>query len=312
MRYSGVTVLSLGAGQDSSALLELYINDPAFRLKYAPGKFLVVMSDTGNEFDETYQHVEYLRGRCEENQIEFHFLRNSDGYHYPNWLTLQDYYRVHGAIGSKAYPKVCTDKLKVQPIYRFLESWLGERYKVRVGRKKGFKDFAEQYGKIWMMLGIAAGEEKRANTPERHAKRPVWYQQAVEPIYPLIDLGMNRQGCQDYLKSIDQPVPLPSNCKFCPFLSLEELEFVRRFYPADLEHWIRLEAAKLEKYKDRYETPVLKNGLIVGTKNTNYGVFGTTPLPTKVEEAKTKFSSWSDERVREYRMSHGHCVASVY
>jgi 3'-phosphoadenosine 5'-phosphosulfate sulfotransferase (PAPS reductase)/FAD synthetase len=156
-----LTVLSFGAGQDSSTLLEKYFDDPTFRERYAPNDFLCVMSDTGDEFDQTYKHVEYVKRRCAEEGVEFVFLTADMGYHSEGWKSLRHFYRSKGTIGSKAYPKTCTDRLKLQPIYRFLEEWLGERYGVRTGNKVGFREFALRYGKIQMMIGIAKGEEGR-------------------------------------------------------------------------------------------------------------------------------------------------------
>lgn len=168
-----------------------------------------------------------------------------------------------------------------------------------------------------MMIGIAKGEEKRVSDPSKSPKR--WYRESIEPIYPLIDMGMDRAACQELLHSKGMYV-IPSNCKACPFLSLPELEYLRRFYPKDLQDWVHLEAAKLEKHAD-------KNSVIVTGKNgepkldrhgkpkvanKNYGVFGVTPLPAKIREAKEAYSSWSDERIAEYRYSHGHCVATSY
>ena len=137
-----LTVLSFGAGQDSSALLEMYLDDKVFRDRYAPNDFLVLMSDTGDEFDATYKHVRSVQTRCAEAGVEFVFLTSDMGYHSPNWKSLRHFYRTHDAIGSKAYPKTCTDQLKLQPIYRFLEHWVSKRYGVSHGRKRGLREFA--------------------------------------------------------------------------------------------------------------------------------------------------------------------------
>ncbi len=106
----------MGAGQDSTALLYKYINDPAFKEKYAPNDFLVVMSDTGDEFDETYAHVKYLKQKCAEHDIEFTFITRDMGYHTGDWQSLQHFYKAKSAIGSKAYPKICSQRLKIDPI----------------------------------------------------------------------------------------------------------------------------------------------------------------------------------------------------
>jgi len=193
------------------------------------------------------------------------------------------------------FPKTCTDRLKIQPIYKFLEFWLSERYGVQYGKKKGIREFAVTRGKINMMIGIAKGEERRVSDPEKNPKR--WYRESIQPIYPLIDMGMDRHACKEYLQAKGLYV-IPSNCKACPFLSLEELEYLRRFHPSDLADWVGLEAAKLAKHSDKNSvivtdkegTPVLDKNGKPKTKNKNYGVFGVTALPIKIQEAKNKFS----------------------
>lgn len=312
-----LTCLSFGAGQDSSALLELYLSDERFRKRYAPNDFMVVFSDTGDEFDETYTHLKVVQRQCAEAGVEFYWLKPDMGFHTATWSSLRGFYRANGAIGSKAFPKSCSDSLKVKPIYRFLESWIADRYGVKCGRKAGFKEFAAKYGKIHMMLGIAAGEEKRIKPDGSHPG--AWFRESIRPVYPLIDLGMDRQACQQLLHGLGKRV-VPSNCKACPFLSLQELELLRRFYPQDLEDWVELEAAKLRKHIDRSEVivtdskgnPVINSDGTPKTVNKNYGVFGVTPLPAKIEEARLKFREWTDEQIYEYRYSHGHCVATAY
>jgi hypothetical protein len=181
----------------------------------------------------------------------------------------------------------------------------------------GERQFAAMHGKIQMMLGIAAGEEKRASDPSQNPNR--WYRESIETIYPLIDLGMDRAACQELLHSKEMHV-IPSNCKACPFLSLEELEYLRRFFPADLDDWVELEAAKLEKHSHKSEVvvtddagdPKLDRKGNIKVKNQNYGVFGVTPLPVKIKETKEAFCEWSDEEIAHYRYSHGHCVATAY
>jgi len=312
-----LTVLSWGGGQDSSALLELYLDDPSFREKYASGDFLVVMADTGDEFDSTYRHVKETQARCEAAGVEFVFITADMGYHSDSWKSLRHFYRTKGTIGSKAFPKSCSDRLKIQPLYRFLEQWLADRYGVQCKRKAGFREFAARYGKIQMMIGIAKGEEKRVGDPDANPNK--WFRESITPVYPLIDLEMDRSACQELLHSKGMYV-IPSNCKACPFLSLPELEYLRRFYPDGLEDWVHLEAAKLAKHSDKNAViatdkegnPKIGRDGNPKTQNKNYGVFGVTALPAKIREARDAYASWSDERVAEYRYSHGHCVATAY
>ena len=305
-----LTVLSMGLGQDSTALLYKYAYDTEFRKHYAPNDFLVIFSDTGNEFDETYRHLEHVKAFCKLQDIEFVHLTADMGYHSGDWQSLEHFYNAKSAIGSKAYPKICSQRLKIDPIYRFLEDFPAKRYRVKAGKKKGFRQFAKESGKIRMRIGIAANEEKRMSEASDRKER--WYRESIEHCYPLVDLNMNRQGCQEYIRSVGHDVPIPSNCMMCPFLSLEELEYLRRFCPEALEKWVHYESKKLEKWKHLDSVPVVSSSGKTSIVNKNLGVWGKKYLPEVIEEAREKFSKWTDERIREYRMSHGHCVASAY
>lgn len=312
-----LTVLSFGAGQDSSALLEMYFDSMEFRAQYAPRDFLVVCSDTGDEFPDTYAHIRYVQKKCNDRGVEFVHLTSDMGFHSESWRSLRHFYRTHECIGSKAYPKTCSGRLKIEPIYRFMEAWISKKYGMQNGRKKGLREFALSHGKIQMMIGIAKGEEKRCTRADEHVKS--WYRDTIHHQYPLIDLGMDRNACQNYLHSKGLRV-VPSNCMACPFMSLEEVEYLRRFHLESLTELVELEAAKMRKHATKNKVIVTdREGNVVRdcngnpkTKNMNYGVFGVTPLKVVIENAKAKCQKWSDAQVMEYRYSHGHCVSSKF
>lgn len=306
-----LTVLSYGAGQDSSALLYKFALDADFRKQYAPNDFLVVMSATGDEFPETDEHVEKTKVFCKEHGIKFVHITNDMGFHTGEWQGLGEFFAAKDAIASKAYRKICSQRLKLDPIYNYLETYISETYGTSCGKKQGFKQFAYTHNKIRMVIGIAAKEEKRtSNAADRPEK---WYAASIEHSYPLVEMGMDRQGCQDYIKSVGKEVPIPSNCVMCPWLSIEELEYIRRFLPERLARWVQLEQNKLNKWKHLEAVEVISPKGKVSIKNNNLGVWGTTKyLPEKIEEAKAMFSDWTDERVIEYRNSHGHCVSSTF
>ena len=292
-----VTVLSFGAGQDSTALLYKYAYDPEFRAAYAPGRFLVVCSDTGDEHSETYEHIEEVKLFCKAQGIEFHHLTPDLGYHRGDWTSLRNFYNIKKAVGSKAFPKTCTDKLKLTPIYNFLEEWLGQEYGVKTGRKKGFYEYAEKYGKLAVLIGIAAGEEKRVGGKDDK----LWRERTVSKLYPLIDLGMDRQACQDYIREAGHKIPVPSNCVLCPFISEQELVWLYRVQPNDFNDWVRIEKNKLDNNRDLPE-------------DRNLGVWGKAgkTLLHVLEDALEKFGHWTLDELNDYKMSHGHCVASKY
>jgi len=361
LSQSELTILSFGGGQDSTTLLYKLALDPLFRARYAPRKLLVIMSDTGDEHEATYAHVTYIKGFCQLHKIEFVHLTADMGYHAESWQSLRGFYRAKGTIGSRAYVKSCTDQLKLQPIYRYINNYLSDRYGFTRSskNKKAFGEFAEKYGKITMMIGIAAGEESRcASTPEvelinfnqrlatishmlkagltlpaktkdarkmvkefekkvrvlspaddfiKQAKKitttlfpmsPIWRRESVQVVYPLIPLGLDRKGCQEYMAETGLPVPPPSNCVICPFLGEIELLWLSRFMPEDLEEWIELEHAKILKHADKGDR--------------NLGVWGKKLLPEVLAEVHAKYDHMTDEEVQEYKFSHGHCVMSQY
>lgn len=293
-----LTVLSFGAGQDSTTILDKCVYDPSFRKEYAPGDLIVVMADTGNEHDQTYRHVEDMRELCKKHDIPFFLITPDMGHHSKTWPSLQHQWKLNKSVGSKAFMKSCTDKLKIGPIYNFVGSYIHKTYGLdKHGRKQEFIEFARKYGKIDVLIGIAKGEEKRVAGENK--SDPKWRRQSINVRYPLIDLGMDRQECQDYISSLGQLIPIPSNCKMCPWTSLQELLWLYRFDKAAYIKWTWFEAAKINHWE--------------GRTDKNVGVWGgTVLLPAKLKEAKKLYGHWSDKKLHAYKMSHGHCVMSKY
>lgn len=292
-----LTVLSFGGGQDSTAILYKLVYDAQFRKTYAPGRLLVLMADTRDEHPETVKHVAETEAFCAAHQVEFVLITPSMGYHGGKWQGYREFLRATNTCGSKAFRKTCTDNLKLKPIYRFLEAWLHKNYGVKDRLKKGFYEFVHQgHGKIRVLIGIAKGEESRVGEPLEK-----WMRETTVREYPLIDIGMDRQGCQDYIKSVGKSVPPPSNCMLCPFMSEIELLWLYRNYPADYAEWVQLEENKIRRFANE--------GL---ADEKNLGVWGRKMLPQKLTEAQARYGHMTTEQLNEYKMSHGHCVKSKY
>lgn len=297
-----LTVLSFGAGQDSTAILYMLAFNQTFRKLWAPNELLVVMSDTGNEHPETYIHVKRVRAFCEQHGIGFVFITADMGFHNPNWRTLTHYFDHYDLIMSAAFNKSCTDQLKIQPIYRYLNAYVAAAYNLEASggkyrTKRALVDFADEHGPIRMLIGIAKGEEGRI-APEFGGSNQ-WMRLSVMRAYPLIWLGWDRQACQDYIRRQGLPVPPPSNCMFCPFMDSIELLWLARKYPADFEEWVGYEARKLKKFAHRGDSNV---GALHAKKT----------LPQVLAEAERKYGDWTLEQLEEHRFSHGHCVRSAY
>jgi hypothetical protein len=292
-----LTVLSFGAGQDSTAILVRIIHDERFRKNYVVGQLIVIFADTKNEHQHTYAYVDYIKLLCKFYEILF-FKVNPSEYATGKWKGgLLGFYEKNKSVGSKAFPKTCTDNLKIKPIYKFLEEYIHEKFQTQsYGRKKAFYEYFYKYGQIRVLIGIAAGEEKRASDEPTGIK---WFDKCVEKVYPLIEQKMDREACQYVIKNEGYIVPMPSNCILCPFMSYQELIYLYRYENEFYNEWVKLEKQKID------------NNLHKGDKNL--GVWGTRKLlPEILEIAMDKFGHWDKERLVEYKMSHGHCVQSRY
>lgn len=211
-----LVILAYGGGQDSQAILSRLIFDLDFRDKYLPHGFeslLVLFANTSSEFDYTYTYIERVtRVLCEEYGIKFVSIDPHMGYHNPNWTSLREQWH-HGtpSIGSLAYGRFsnCTHNLKLTPQYRYIEDYLENNYDIDAGtRKKNFTSFAKKYSEVTFLIGFSKNEEGRIFNVE--AETLVWKKESIFTRYPLIDIGMTRTDCQEYIRSVGLEVPMPS------------------------------------------------------------------------------------------------------
>jgi hypothetical protein len=310
-----LTVLSFGAGQDSTALAVLFATDRDFRHRFAGGGDLIaVMSETGNEFPETLEHVDTMRGYFRRHGIPFFYLGTNDGYHTGTWRQgLEGFYDAHDAVGSKAFPKTCSVRLKTDPIGNFMEQLVAREYGVpNPGRKRSLYSFTEAHGRIGMVLGMAKGEEKRCAAraltlfplQEKH-NEPLWLRHNYERLYPLVDLGVDRAAAQQIIAGkAPFPVPIPSNCMMCPFASDAEIAYVDRRFPEVTERWSRYEERKLAKNAHQarnlgVDGKIAKNGRTLTLRDD--------VLP----RARAAFKGHTTRELARIRFSHGHSTASV-
>lgn len=321
-----LTVLSFGGGQDSTTIFWKLIKDPAYRRRWAPNDLIVVMAATGDEHPETNAHVERIKAAAAAHGIPFFHVTPDLGFHTATWQNLRQHYRDTKTINSKAFAKTCTDNLKVQPIYRWLEQHIGTTYGFKASRRTAggrwskhvaLQAFAKAHGKIRVLIGIAKGEEKRVAKAQKTAEkkpRNRWMAESVDRVYPLIEEGLDRAGCQREIAALGEEVPVPSNCLLCPFMDLRELLLLARKHPADFADWCAIEHAKLENNRDQEAVEVKdKRTGKVRIVNKNFGVWGTTQtLEEKLADAEREFGHMTLAELEEHRFSHGHCVASQY
>lgn len=196
-----LTVLSHWAGQDSTALLLMMLFNEDKRRRWAPGRFVAACADTGDEHPATLDHICEIADLCRSHTVEYHHITPDKGFHTAVWQSLIHFYRSGNRIGSKSYPKSCTWNLKILVFYKFLEDKLASEYGVAHGKKKGLYEYVALAGqKIRVLIGVSAEEAKKRIDPGE--KGPPWVVHNVERLYPLVELGMTRADCQDYIRSL--------------------------------------------------------------------------------------------------------------
>lgn len=303
-----LTVVSNGNGQDSAAIIHKLVYDKDFRKKYAPNELLILFADTHEEHPYTYDYSKrVITPLCKKHNINYVHITNDMGFHGQTWLSLSHQWANNRpTIGSVAYPKTCTHNLKLAPQYRYVEKYLTDKFKVSFGRKEGYKQFARLYGKIRWIIGIAKGEESRVNNVEIKEK---WKNTSIETIYPLIEIGYTRQGCQNYLKSINVEIPFPSNCMKCPFgIGAFELLWLKKSYPEKFEEWATEEQRKLEEHKN-YKRNLGVSGKLHKDGDNKGNAITLIDLAKQYEK---KYPDITLDQLNEFKFSHGHCVTSKY
>ena len=203
-----IHVISLGAGVQSSTIALM-----AARGELTPMPECAIFADTQNEPASVYQWIEkVLKPNCGPH---FKILMPSKG----NLAETAVRPRISEFTG-KGYTKPsipffilkgrgqprgqnlrhCTSDFKINVIHRALREVLG----IRQGGQTVLV-------KLWM--GISTDEAHRMED-----SRKPW----IQNVYPLIDKGMSRKDCQEWLKRNGFPQAPRSSCTFCPFHSDQE------------------------------------------------------------------------------------------
>lgn len=207
--------LSLGAGVQSSTLALM-----AAAGEVGPMPKGAIFADTQAEPASVYKWLDWL-----EKQLPFPVYRVTKGSLTEDSIrihkrTRRDGVRVQGLIPAFVLKKngetgilgrSCTADYKVQQIMRKL-------------RKLESVSRGEKNIRLVQWIGISSDEATRMK-PSRDA----WY--AIR--WPLIELGMSRHHCLDWMKKRGFPVPPRSACIYCPFHSDAEWRRLRDKEPEE-------------------------------------------------------------------------------
>jgi len=193
-------VLSLGAGQQSSALL---LMSAAGLL---PKLDLVVFADTQWERRVVYDHLEVISSRARDAgiRVERVTVGNLRESAVGDFVPMPVFGKRDGH--RVVMRQMCTVDWKIVPIRRAIREAAGPLAGLTV--------------ELW--LGISLEEMFRMKPS------PVNY---IEHTYPLIDMRWTRQDCVSYLASVGISDPPRSSCIACPYKSVGEWRAMKRDAP---------------------------------------------------------------------------------
>lgn len=189
-------VISLGAGVQSSTMALM-----AAHGEITPMPELAIFADTHSEPRGVYEWLDWL-----EKRLPFPVHRVTAGN-----LAAQIGVKPNGRFDYMPLPafvpgedgrasllnRSCTRDHKITPIRREVRRILG------LTRKRSPKQPV-----VTQWIGVSLDEVQRAKPPRERWVRHRW---------PLLEAGMTRLHCLDWMKAKGLPTPPRSACTFCPF-----------------------------------------------------------------------------------------------
>jgi len=219
------TSLSFGAGVQTTALLVLIAEGKL------PRPDAIIFADTGTEQERTYRYLEeVIAPYAKSHGLEITALG-------PDWRSkhyaadLESYCRAHRMVPG-TWVRWCTDQYKVRPILRYLKKELG----------------ATKTSPVESWIGISTNESHRAT------KSPPGNYQLKR--YPLIEMGLSRDDCQEIITAAGLPAAPKSGCWFCPFQSQGKWHQLKREEPALFERALFMEANAQRSATNTDKTPI--------------------------------------------------------
>ena len=188
-----INILSLGAGVQSTTMALM-----AAHGELTPMPDYAIFADTGAEPWHVYDQLDFL-----EEALPFPVLRVMEG------QGLNAAIRGDGRLATPPFFteskdgggmlwRQCTSEYKVKPIERKIRELLG--------LKKGQRAPQEIAVTVWM--GISSDEVQRMKPNPKHY---------IENRWPLIEKGMYRWSCLEWMEKNEYPLPKKSACYFCPY-----------------------------------------------------------------------------------------------
>ena len=209
-------ILSLGAGVQSSTMALM-----AAHGEITPMPDCAIFADTQAEPQSVYKWIQWL-----EEQLPFPVIHVGRQNVLENALTV----RVSKKSGEK-YLQARIPAFTKNPVGKKGTLWrqCTSFWKIEMIQKAASVHVLEG---VTMWLGISTDEAHR----QKDSLKP-W----IDHRYPLIDLGMSRNDCLNWMELKGYPEPPRSACYFCPFHSDAEWIRLKRDEPDDFARAVQFE-----------------------------------------------------------------------
>lgn len=248
-----LTAISIGFGVQSTAMAMM-----AAYGEITPMPDCAIFADTGAEPAYVYETIENIRDLLPfpvyvvekapglRQSIVESATPNADGTFTGRFAGAPFYTTSDSDMGMGMLRRQCTREFKIEPITKKVRELVG-----LVPRQRAPKNtiLAEQW------IGISWDERERMKEPREKWLRHRW---------PLVELGLTRGHCLEWMGRHNLPLPNKSACTFCPYRSNAE--------------WLEMK----EKHPDAFQDAVavdeaIRKG-VRGTKERLYVHRSLTPL----------------------------------
>lgn len=246
---SPIHILSLGAGVQSSTLALM-----AAKGEIAPMPSCAIFADTQGEPKNVYEWLDYLElllpfpvhrvtaGSLLENELKIVRSKRSGNLYRKNKIPAF----VLKPDGKKGLlGRQCTMDFKIIPLIK--------KTRELIGLKRATKT-TPVMAKMW--IGISIDESHRMK-PSRN--------NFIENIFPLVDRGISRNDCLEWMKKNGYKEPPRSACTFCPFHSDIEWIKLKTDHRKDFDAAVIFERKLIESHKQQevlLGTPFLHNSCV--------------------------------------------------
>lgn len=226
-----LTILSLGAGVQSTALLILAARGDLPKLDAA------IFSDTGWEPKAVYEHLDRLeREVAQPAGIPIHRVTSgnirNDALDPDHRFASMPLYILNKDGSPGMTRRQCTSEYKLKPIKRQVRQMLGYPHPTRVPNGV----YAEQW------IGISTDERDRAIDKDTLELKTGGLRYSRNR-YPLLELNMSRDQCRALLTATGFGSTPKSACIGCPFHTNAQWRDLRENHPAEFADAVEFDAA---------------------------------------------------------------------